>query len=330
MFKNRMRNIGLFLGLLLTLPLVSNASFADYPEKPLTFVVGFGVGGSADRMTRTMSSFLAEELGQPIRVVNKKGAGTQIAANYVLRRPHDGYTVFASTFSPYLANTILLGSAKYDMKDFDFINGQWWDYDLIAVNKSKPYKTLSDLLTAIKENPKQVSAAVVQGSAGHLMTMLLLEANNIPRHHLNLVTYNSGGKARSAVAGGQVDFIIISAEGSEGIREFLNPLAVVLEHRTNEWDAPPVNEALKPLGVTVPVLAGSIRGFAVSSKFKQEQPERYGKLVDAFEKAMTKEHVKKALTDKNIGAEWYGPEKTNAAILANYETFKKYSYLLKD
>ncbi len=56
--------------------LVPSMAVADnYPNKPINFVVGFGVGGSADRMTRSMAGFVSEELGQPVKVINKKGAG---------------------------------------------------------------------------------------------------------------------------------------------------------------------------------------------------------------------------------------------------------------
>lgn len=301
---------------------------AEFPEKPVTLVVGFGVGGSADRMTRSISSFLSDQLGQPIRVVNRKGAGTLLAANYVLKAPADGYTVFASTFAPYMSNTIIHGGAKYKISDFAFINAQWFDFDLIATNKDKPYQSLAELLTAIKENPGKISAAVVQGSAGHLMVNLLLKNNNIPAKNLNLVTYNSGGKARSAVAGGQVDFIAISAKGCEGIREFLNPLAVVLDKPDKEWNAPAINEALKPLHTTVPVLPGSIRGFAVSAKVKEKYPERFNRLVAAF-KAMTEDKgVKKFLKGNDIGSVWTGPEKTQKLMEENFKIFSEFKGMM--
>jgi tripartite-type tricarboxylate transporter receptor subunit TctC len=300
----------------------------NYPKKPVNFVVGFGVGGSADRMTRAMSSFVSEELGQPVKVINKKGAGTQIAANYVLNRPDDGYTVFASTFAPYLPNTILKGNASYTVNDFSYMNFQWFDYELIAVNKDTEYKDLASLVTAIKEKPKAVKAAVVQGSGGHLMAKLLLEKNGIPQENLNLVTFNSGGKARSAVAGGQVDFIIISAQGSEGIREFLRPVAVVRDSESERWDAPTVNDALKPLGTEVPVLTGSMRGFAVTNEFKNKYPERYKKLAKAFESALARKDVQKFLKSSEIGGAWVGPNRSTELMVQNYETFKKYKHLL--
>tara|TARA_Y100000588_G_scaffold120055_1_gene131441 strand:- start:2995 stop:3990 length:996 start_codon:yes stop_codon:yes gene_type:complete len=327
-FNKAILKLSAVTGLTLSIILPHAAMADNYPKKPVNFVVGFGVGGSADRMTRAMSSFVSEELGQPVKVINKKGAGTQIAANYVLNRPDDGYTVFASTFAPYLPNTILKGNASYTVNDFSYMNFQWFDYELIAVNKDTEYRDLASLVTVIKEKPKAVKAAVVQGSGGHLMAKLLLEKNGIPQENLNLVTFNSGGKARSAVAGGQVDFIIISAQGSEGIREFLRPVAVVRDSESERWDAPTVNDALKPLGTQVPVLTGSMRGFAVTNEFKNKYPERYKKLAQAFESALARKDVQKFLKSSEIGGAWVGPNRSTELMVQNYETFKKYKHLL--
>jgi tripartite-type tricarboxylate transporter receptor subunit TctC len=302
----------------------------DYPTKPVNMVVGFGVGGSADRMTRAMSSFVGDELGAPLKVINKKGAGTQIAANYVLKRPGDGYTVFASTFAPYLSNTILNGNAGYAIEDFTYINFQWFDFDLIALKKDSQFNDLQEVLEKIRSEPNSVKAAVVQGSAGHLMIRILLDANNIPQENLALVTYNGGGKARAAIAGGQVDLIAISAQGSEGIREFLKPIAVVRDERSDKWDAPTVNDALKGLDISVPVLPGSMRGFAVSTEFKQKYPERFEKISLAIQNTLTRKDVQKFLKRSDIGGVWVGPEKAGKLMKENYEVFKKYAHLLKN
>ena len=301
----------------------------NYPKKPINVVVGFGIGGSADRMTRTMSTFLSDEIGQRIKVVNKKGAGTQIAANYVLKKPADGYTIFASTFAPYLANTILTGGARYKMTDFDFINIQWFDFELLAVNKDSRFNNMVELLNEIKNKPKTVRAAVVQGSGGHLILKLLLDKYNIPQENLNLVTYSSGGKARTAVAGGQVDLIAISAQGSESIREFLKPLAIVKDKRVKQWDAPTLNESIKSLGFSLPVFAGSMRGFAVSKKMKEKYPERYAKIRDALKRTLATKGVQKFLKKSDIGYTWTGPEKSNQLIKESFDIFKSYAYLLK-
>jgi len=309
---------------------ISSSVGADkYPSKPINLVVGFGIGGSADRMTRSMSSFIADTMDAYVKVINKKGAGTQIAANYVLKKPADGYTVFASTFTPYLANTILSGGAKYKISDFDYLNIQWYDYDLIAVNNKTKFKSLPEVLNEIKNKPKTVKAAVLQGSGGHLLLKMLMEKYGIPAENLNLVTYQSGGKARAAIAGGQVDLIAISAQGSESIREYLTPLAIFKKDRHPQWDIPTVNEAIKPLGFQVPLFSGSMRGFAVSAKMKKEHPKRYTFLVDSIKKTLAKKEVQKFLKKSQIGGTWTGPEKSNALLKNTFEVYKKYGYLLK-
>src|SRR3546814_16483196 len=92
--------------------------------------------------------------------------------------------------------------------------------------------------------------SVVPSPASHMSTYLLLESAGIPAKNRDVVTYESGGKARAAVAGGQVDFTILSAEGSEGVRDMVRPLAIVRDTPLKDWEAAtPVNEALKPMGI---------------------------------------------------------------------------------
>lgn len=317
----------LFCVLAVTMP---GAAAADYPERPVTFVVAFGVGGSADRMTRAMSNFIGEALGQPVRVVNRQGAGTLIAANYVLEQPPDGYTVLASGFSPYLSNTILEGNADYTIDDFAYLNFQWFDEDIIAANEDTDYESLPALLEDIRVHPKTVRAAVVRGSGGHLVAKLLLELSGIPQENLNLVTYNGGGIARAAVAGGVVDFIVISAPGTESIREYVRPLAIVSREHSPEWDAPTLNEAMAPTGIRVPILPGSIRGFATSAEFRHRHPDRFAKLAHAIETALENEALIEILDRGSIGRRWIGPEASERTMRETFEIFENYSYLLNE
>ena len=109
------------------------------------------------------------------------------------------------------------------------------------------------------------------------------------------MTYNSGGLARAAVAGGVVDYIVISAEGTESIREYVRPLAILSDRRNSKWDVPTLNEALKPMGISVPVLPGSIRGFATTAEFKRNYPERFNKISEAIRRALQNKELQDAL-----------------------------------
>ena len=301
----------------------------DYPDRPITFAVAFGVGGSADRMTRLMARYIGEEIGQPIQVINVPGAGTLLGSNYLLSRPHDGYTVLASGFSPYLINTILDGSADFTIEDFAYLNFQWFDEDLLALSRRSRYPDFATLMQTVRDRPKTVRGTVVRGSGGHLIAKMLLELNGIPQRNLNLVAYNNGGKARAAVAGGVVDFIIISAQGTEAIRDYIHPVAMVSDRFNEEWNAPPLPEVLQPMGLSVPLIPGSIRGFAVSAETRRRHPQRFDKLAAAIERALARPEVQQQLRRAHIGGRWVGPEASMDTMRSSFEIFKDYSYLLQ-
>jgi len=323
----------IMMKILITLILLLNSLvFADtYPKgKPINFIVGLGEGGSADRMTRNMALFLEKELGTSIKIINKKKNASLDAANYVLNQAHDGYTIFSSTFSPYLPNTILSGKAKYVLDDFDVINLQWFEYDFIAVNKNSKFNSLIELIDEIKNGDKKLSASVIYKSSGHLLIKLLLEKLNIPQNKLELKFFNGGKDARNALLTSKTDLLVIAAQGSEKYRNEIKPLALASSKRSKRWDSPTLNEILKDIGVQIPYINGPIRGIAVSKEFKQNFPLRYKILEKAIKKTLSKRRVQKLLKQKNIGYSWTGSEKSSEILEDSYNLFKTYYYLLED
>jgi tripartite-type tricarboxylate transporter receptor subunit TctC len=329
---SRRGGIALLLSAVASLGLLGPAAAQDdaWPERPITFVVGFGVGGSADRTARALAQFLPEEIGVPVTVVNREGAGGQLAATYVLAQPADGYTLLATAISPYLANSIINTGANYTLDDFAFINGQWSDYDLIAASKESGIESMAEMITSIRENPGKHSVSVVTGSAGELTAYILLDSAGIPVENLNIVTYEGGGTARAAAAGGQVDFTILGAEGSDAIRDMVTPLAVVSDEPLQGWDGvPPVNEALAEIDLEIPVVNGSIRGLAAPAEFRDQYPDRWEKLVSAYERTMQNEEFIAHLESNEIGTDWLGPERTTERVKTNYEILERFGDLVK-
>jgi hypothetical protein len=91
----------------------------DYPNKPINIVVPFTPGGVTDVMTRQVAAKLQADLGQPVVVVNKPGAGTMIASAYVAKAPADGYTLLMAASSLGIAPSLYKNTANYDpVKDF--------------------------------------------------------------------------------------------------------------------------------------------------------------------------------------------------------------------
>lgn len=297
----------------------------QWPSRQITFVVALGPGGSADRTARSLAQRLQTEVGVPIKVINQDGGGGHVGNTYFLNMPDDGSYFLATSIHPYIANAILRFDADYDLSDFAFINGQWNDRDLFAVNADTPYQSLSDFMAAAKANPGTLRVSVVPGSTGAINLNLALEAFGLSQNDVNVVTYQSGGAARTAVAGGQVDMTVLAADGTISIAEYVRPLAVAADAPLPEWEAPTLNTILSENGFdSVPVLMGSMRGLAAHASFKQEHPELFERMVEAYKSAMEDEEFVAGLKAQDIGAEWLGPEKTTEIVDSNFEILKRF------
>lgn len=311
--------------------LLNSLILADnYPNKSIDFIVGLGEGGSADRMTRNMAQFIEKEIKTSVNIINKKHNASLEAANYVLSQPADGYTVFSSTFLPYLPNTILSGEANYSLEDFEIINLQWFDYDFIAVDINSKFNSILQIINHIKDNPNTLKIAVINKSSGHLLLKLLLKKLDIPFNYVEIQLFNGGKAVRNALFEAKVDVLITAAQGSEKYRDKIKPLAISAQHRSKRWDAPTLNEEIKSIGIYLPVISGPIRGFAVSRKFKENYPKRFDTLENALKKTLAKRKVQKYLKKRNIGYTWIGSEQSTKILKNSYNIFKKYNYLLED
>lgn len=302
----------------------------DYPSKPIELIVGLGEGGSADRMTRNMAPFLEEELGVELYIKNIEENASFDAAKYVLNQKADGYTIFSSAFSPYLLNAILRDDSNFSLEDFEIINLQWFEYDLFLVNKDSKFESLLEVIEYIKKSPKSLNVGLMNKSSSHITFKLLLEKFNIPVRNVNLKLFNGGKKARESLIKSEIDLLVIAAKGSEKYRKKIKPLAVISKKRSKRWDAPTLNEALRETGVIMPIIDGSIRGIAVSKKFKENYPYRYKILKNSIKKVLAERKVQTALKNKNIGYSWIGPENSKKILEDSIQEFKKYNYLIKD
>ncbi|TDE34645.1 Bug family tripartite tricarboxylate transporter substrate binding protein [Antarcticimicrobium sediminis] len=296
-----------------------------WPTRQITFVIPFGTGGSVDRSMRLLAEQMQHELEVPIRVVNQKGGGGHVGTTYFLSQPTDGSFFLATAIHPYISNAILEFQPDYDLGDFAFINGQWTDVDLFAINKDLPFATLQEFMQAVKEEPGRYRVSVVTGSTGEINIQLALEAFGLPADAVNIVTYEGGGTARTAVAGGQVDMTVISASGSLPVAEFIRPLAVASAERLEDWDAPTLNETLADRGVTLTPLAGSMRGVAANAVFAAEHPQEFDRFVAAYETVLQDEDFVAQLHDQNIGADWLGPERTTEMVLSNFDILSRFA-----
>jgi len=241
--------------LLVMLLLGATVSFAQYPNKPIRFIVGFPPGGSADPTTRIIGAALQEQLGQPFVVENRPGADSAIAAEQVSKMTADGYTLMFASNSAMTAAVALRKNPTYDpLKDFTPISMVGRATVFFYVHPDVPAKTLKEFIAHAKANPGKL----VYGTGNPLSILYgtqLMSATGIEMLH---VPYKGEGPLNPDILAGRVhsSFLSTGSAVSNAKDGRLRPLAVLLEHRSPLLpEVPTINEAGVP-EVTVRQWAG--------------------------------------------------------------------------
>lgn len=305
------------------------AGAAEWPTDPISIVVPFNAGGSADRMARGLAEHLSPRLGVPVTVENRPGGAGALGATYFQQQAPDGQTLMVMQATPYLASAILVGGAPVKWEDFHLLNAQWNDYGIVAVNTDSPYQSFEDLVAAMKE-PGKVSSGIIVGNGGHIQTLVVMDELGIPTDNVRFVTYNGGAPLRAALAGNQVDFEILAAEAANAIRDRIRVLAVVAKEDKGGWQAPPLNEVMTKLGADpVPLMGGNVTGLIAHTALKTEHPERYQTILDAYRETVQSDEYQKWAAEASMGADWVGPEESQAMVDEAYQTQTGYAEMLK-
>jgi tripartite-type tricarboxylate transporter receptor subunit TctC len=178
----------------------------EYPTKPVTLIVPFSAGGSADLQARLIAKGLSERLGKPVIVDNRAGAGGRIGATLVARAAPDGHTLLFGSISPLVIEPALRGDVGYDpLRDFTLITVTAKSPAVLLVNPSVPAQTLSELLTLARKQPGTLTyASLGYGTFSHLLAELFKSAAHLELLH---VPYKGDAPAMLDVVGGQVNMI---------------------------------------------------------------------------------------------------------------------------
>lgn len=231
---------------------LSPAQAQDFPSKPLKLVTPFPPGGSADVIARLAAQALSENLGQPVVVDNRGGAGGLVGTDYAAKQPPDGYTLVLIT-GAYPVQAAMLKSLPFDpLKDIAMVSMLTSYPFVISVRPDSPFRTLGDLISYAKANPGKLnfpSSGI--GTVHHLSGELLNAMAGIEMTH---VPFRGGASPLNEVLGGRVDLLLEAMTLSIGqIRSGrLRPLAVTSRER---WKALP----------DVPAVAETVPGYEVSS-----------------------------------------------------------------
>lgn len=181
------------------------AALADYPDKPITFMVPFAAGSATDQLARALGQAVTAETKQAVVVDNKPGANAFIGAQTAARAPKDGYTVFITTNTTHAANEHLFKKLPYDpVKDFEPVALLSKGGQILVVNSSLPVNSVQDLVKLAKSKPGRLSFGYGSSSSRIAGEMF----KQMTGSYILSIPYRSNPLAVTDLLGGQIDMMI--------------------------------------------------------------------------------------------------------------------------
>ncbi|MDE2379483.1 tripartite tricarboxylate transporter substrate binding protein [Bradyrhizobium sp.] len=257
----------LAVGPFATAPL-SSALAADYPARPVKWVVGYPPGGATDILARLIGQRLSEKLGQQFVIENKPGAGNNIGTESVVNAEPDGYTILLVNPANYI-NASLYANLKFNfVRDVAPVASFQRVPNVMTVNKDVPAKNVAEFIDYVKANPGKVNmASSGNGTSVHLSGEMFMAMTGTKMQH---VPYRGAAPALTDLIGGQVQVI------------FDNMPSVIQHIRSG---------ALRALGVTtakrspqlpdVQAVAETVPGYEASALFGMGAPKNTPKEIIA-------------------------------------------------
>jgi tripartite-type tricarboxylate transporter receptor subunit TctC len=307
---------GSALGLLALAPAAAQAQAPTqaFPTKAITIVVPFSAGGTTDILARVIGQHMSKDLGQPVIVDNRAGAGGNIGTQLVARAAPDGYTILMGTVGTHAINQSLYPKLAFDpIKDFAPLTRVALVPNLLVANPAQPFKTVKELMAYAKANPGKVTfGSSGNGSSIHLSGELFKQMAGVDIQH---VAYKGSAPAVNDLLGNHIAVMFDNMPSaiSHVKAGKLRPLAVTTPKRSPALpDVPTIAEAGVP-------------GYEATSWFGLLAPAKtpapvVAKLNAAILKALADPDVKKKLQEQ--GAEPFGETPAQFAAFIGSETVK--------
>jgi len=179
----------------------------DFPLRPISLVIPFPPGGATDVLGRVIGVRLGKELGQPVVIDNRAGAGTIIGATYVSKAAPDGYTLLVSSGTTFTVNPAIRSNLPYDpVKGFDPIGIAGRTGLVLLANKDVPVQTFKQFVDYVKASPgKHAYGSFGSGTTAHFAGETILNAAGLKMTH---VPYKGSAPAMTDLIGGQIPFSV--------------------------------------------------------------------------------------------------------------------------
>lgn len=224
------------------------ATWAAWPERPITIVVPAAAGGTTDIAARVLAEKMAKDLGTSI-VVENKGGGGSIGTAQVARAKPDGYTLLMGNIGPVAINFSLYKQLSYKESDLRGITNVISVPNILVVHADSPVRSAQELVSLAKTRRLNVSTSGV-GQSPHMSSEMFRQKSGI---EVTLVPYPGAAPAVTALLGQQVDFMIDNLPSSMPHIKAgkFRALAITSAERSAQLpDVPTMAEAGVPMQVT--------------------------------------------------------------------------------
>jgi tripartite-type tricarboxylate transporter receptor subunit TctC len=288
---------------------------ADYPTRPVRFVVGYPPGGATDIIARLIGQRLSEKLGQQFVIENKPGAGNNIGTESVVNAEPDGYTVLLINPANFI-NATLYANLKFNfVRDIAPVASFNRVPNVMTVNKDVTAKNVAEFIAYAKANPGKVNmASSGNGTSVHLSGELFMAMTGVKMQH---VPYRGAAPAITDMIGGQVQVI------------FDNMPSIIQHIKSGTLRALAVTTTEKSSQLPdTPTIAETVPGYEASALFGMGAPkntpkEIIAKLNTEINAVLAEPDMKKRLVELGGEPLIQTPEKFGADIAAETEKWKK-------
>jgi tripartite-type tricarboxylate transporter receptor subunit TctC len=301
--------------------LAAPAPAQDYPNKPITLLVGLAAGGITDITARLYAEAASKISGQRITVENRTGAGGGVAAAAVQNAPPDGYTLLVFSGSQH-ATIPASGNAPYEpVKGFSPVTFLFNSVVVLAVPADSPVKTMKELHDLGRTKPGGLTFGTPGlGSPSHLLGAKILLADKVP---FETVHYRGGSPMMADLITGRVDFSwpTLSTSRSYLAEKKLRALALDADAR---WAPLPDTPTLTELGYAKQKVAS---WFALAAP-ANTPPAIVSKVHDLFVKASQDSDLKKRLEENGTPILTSTPEQMGKAMEHEWQNMQELAKLL--
>jgi tripartite-type tricarboxylate transporter receptor subunit TctC len=281
---------------------------ADYPTRPVTMIVPWGAGGGTDAVARMLASLLEKDFGRPVNVVNRTGGSGVVGHQAIATAAPDGYTFGLITFE--ITQMHHQGLTQLNGASFTPIGLINVDPAAIQVNTDSPYKTLPDLLDAIRKNPGKLKASgTARGGSWHLSLYGMLADLKIDPASVPWVPSVSNAAGLQELAAGGVDIVSGSHPEARALIEAgrVRSLAIMDDAPSQLFPKVPTLKAAAGSNW----LSGVWRGIAAPKNLPKAIEER---LIAAVKKAYDSKEFREFMTARGFGMRYLPPQEFAAMM----------------